>query len=114
MEKTSPSQDRLFQAITASRVKVQFYSSNTTQTINCTVNQNGNFSASYKPNSSGDWAVSATSLETQSSWRCDSGQLMITVKEPPIYVKYSLFIIIGLVAASAVGGAIWFLKFRNK
>ncbi len=98
----------------ASRVRVQFYSSNTTQAINCTVNQNGNFTASYKPDSSGEWAVSATSLETQTSWRCDSGQLMITVKEPPIYVKYSLFIIIGLVAASAVGGAVWFLKFRNK
>ena len=98
----------------SSRVKVQFYSSNSTQTLNCTVSQNGTFTASYKPDSSGVWAVSATSLETQTSWRVESGQLAVTVNEPPIYVKYSLFIIIGLVAVSAVGGAVWFLKFREK
>jgi hypothetical protein len=36
------------------------------------------------------------------------------VTEPPIYVKYSLFIIAGLVAAFAVGGVVYFLKFREK
>ncbi len=98
----------------ASNVEVQFFSSNSTQTVNCTVGESGNFTGSYKPDSSGMWAVSASSLETPTSWRADSGQVMITVKEPPIYVKYSLFIIIGLVAVSAVGGAVWFLKFRNQ
>jgi LPXTG-motif cell wall-anchored protein len=40
--------------------------------------------------------------------------LVVTVNEPPIYVKYSLFIIIGLVVALAAGGAVYFLKFREK
>ena len=97
-----------------SKVKVQFSTSNSTQTVNATVTQNGNFTANFKPDSSGAWSVSATVPETQSSWRCDSEPLTITVNEPPIYVKYSLFIIIGLVVASAVGGAVWFVKFREK
>ncbi|HLN88790.1 MAG TPA: hypothetical protein VK253_01880 [Candidatus Binatia bacterium] len=98
----------------SSRVKVQFYSSNSTQTLNCTVSQNGTFMATYKPGTSGLWAVSATSPETQTSWRVDSEQLALTVSEPPFYVKYSLYIALGLIAASAVGGAVWFLKFREK
>jgi hypothetical protein len=98
----------------SSKVKVQFLSANSTETITCIVSDNGTFIASYKPDSSGVLAVSATSSETPTSWRSDSGQLEVTIKEPPFYVKYSLFIIIGLVAASAVGGAVWFLKFRGK
>ena len=97
-----------------SRVKVQFSTSNTTQTVNCTVSAYGNFTASFKPGSSGVWAVSANSPETTTAWRCDSEPLAITVNEPPLYVKYSLYIIVGLVAASAVGGVVWFLKFRGK
>jgi hypothetical protein len=95
------------------RINVQFLSPNSTETVNCLVNDNGTFEASYKPDSIGAWVVMANSPETQTSWRCDSGQLTITVAEPPFYVKYSLFIVIGIVAASAVGGAVWFLKFRK-
>jgi len=97
-----------------SRVKVQFLSANSTITIDCLVKNDDTFTASYKPDSSGVWAVSATSPETQTSWKCDSGQLAVTVNEPPIYVKYSLFIIIGFVVALAVGGVVYFLKFRGK
>ena len=39
---------------------------------------------------------------------------MVTVAPPPLYVKYSLFIIAGLVAALAIGGVVYFLKFREK
>jgi hypothetical protein len=95
------------------RINVQVLSPNSTKTLNCLVNDNGTFEASFKPDSLGVLAVSANSPETQTSWRCDSGQLTITVTEPPFYVKYSLFIVIGIVAASAVGGAVWFLKFRK-
>ncbi len=97
-----------------SMVEVQFLSSFSTETVNCIVNGDGTFTASFKPDSAGVWAVNAASTETQTSWRCDSGQLTVTVNEPPIYVKYSLYIIIGLVVACAVGGAVWFLKFREK
>ena len=96
------------------KLKCNISSSNSTQTLNCTVSQDGTFTASFKPDASGVWEVSATSPETQTSWRCDSEPLAVTVNEPPIYVKYSLYIIIGMVAASAVGAAVWFLKFRVK
>jgi hypothetical protein len=95
-------------------VKVQFCSPNSTETVNCTVNDIGNFTATFKPNGSGLWAVIATSPETQTTFRCDSEQLMITVTPPPFYVKYSLFIIIGFVGVIAAGGIVYFLKFRNK
>jgi hypothetical protein len=95
-------------------IKVQFCNTNSTETLNCTVNDIGNFTATFKPDASGLWAVIATSPETQTSYRCDSEQLMITVTPPPFYVKYSLFIIIGFVGAIAAGGIVYFLKFRNK
>jgi hypothetical protein len=97
-----------------SKVKVQFFTSNTTQTVNCTVTQEGNFTASFKPSSAGAWSVSAFAPETPTSWRGDSEPLTVTVNEPPLYVKYSLYIIICLAAVSAVGGAVWFLKFRGR
>jgi hypothetical protein len=95
-------------------VTVQFSSVNSTQIENCTTSNDGSFVASFKPDSVGQWAVSATSSETKTSWRSDGEQLMIKVNEPPIYVKYSMFIIIGLVVALAVGGAVYYLKFRNR
>jgi hypothetical protein len=97
-----------------SKVKLQFFSANTTETINCNLTNDGTFNATFRPSSLGTWAVTASSPETQTSWRADSGQLSIKVNEPPFVVKYSLYIIIGVVVASAVGGAVWFLKFREK
>jgi predicted anti-sigma-YlaC factor YlaD len=97
-----------------STVGVQFSSINSTQTINCTVDGKGTFVATFRPNSLGLWAVTATCLETQTSYRADSQQLMITVTPPPFYVKYSLFIMAGFVAAIAAGGVVYFLKFRGK
>jgi hypothetical protein len=94
-------------------VEVQFASNNSTKTIDCLTSDNGTFVASFRPGSSGIWSVFATSPESQTSFRCDSQELAITVTEPPIYVKYSLFIIIGLIAAAAVGGVVYFLKFRE-
>jgi hypothetical protein len=98
----------------ASIVKVQLSNSNSTQTIDLILNQNGTFTVSFKPDASGHWSVTATSLETQTSWRFDTDPLTITVNESPFYVKYLLFIIIGLAVASGVGGAVYFLKFREK
>ena len=98
----------------SSVVKVQFFNANSTQTIDAQVYSNGTFAASFKPDISGTWGISASSPETKTTWQCDSTQLTITVNEPPIYVKYSLYIIIGLVVACAVGGAVWFLRFRGK
>jgi hypothetical protein len=97
-----------------SKVEVQFSNINSTQTINCTVNSDGTFVATFRPDSSGQWAVSAISPETKTAYSGDSLQIMITVTPPPLYVKYSLFIIAGFVAAMAAGGVVYFLKFRGK
>jgi hypothetical protein len=96
-----------------SRVQVQFYNANSTQTVDCPVSDNSTFTASFRPDTSGLWGVNAASPETPTSWRCDSEELLVTVTEPPFYVKYSLFIIAGLIATLAVGGAVYYLKFRE-
>jgi hypothetical protein len=95
-------------------VEVQFSSINNTQAVDCVVSSNGTFMASFQPDASGPWAVIATSPETQTSYRCDSQELTVTVTDPPIYIKYSLFIIAGLVVALTVGGVVYFLKFRER
>lgn len=98
----------------SSRVTVRFISSNSTEQIDCVVFANGTFAGNFPPDSAGVWAVTATSVETQTSYQCDSQQLMVTVKEPPFHIKYQLYIIAGLVAALAVGGVVYFLKFRER
>ena len=95
-------------------VQIRFSNSNSTQLINSTVSSDNYFVASFKPSTSGTWVVTATSPETQTSYRCDSQQLMITVTEPPIYVKYSLLILMGDVADLVASAAVYFLKFREK
>ena len=75
---------------------------------------NGTFTANFAPAGLGEWAIAASSLESKTAWGCDGDQLIFTVNEPPIYVKYQMFIVIGLVVALAVGGAVYFLKFRGK
>jgi hypothetical protein len=94
--------------------EVQFSSVSSTQTVDCVVNSNGTFVATFRPGASGIWAVTATCNETQTSYSSYSQPLTVTVTPLPIYVKYSLFFIAGFVAATAAGGAVYFLKFRSK
>ena len=95
-----------------SKGEVQFSNADSTQTVDCVVSSNGTFAATFRPGASGIWAVTATCPETQTSYSSYSQQLTVTVTPQPLYVKYSLFIIAGLVAAMAVGGVVYFLKFR--
>jgi hypothetical protein len=96
-----------------SKVNVWFASAKTIKTINCTVNNEGSFVASLKPNASGLWAVTASSPETQITYSGYSQELTVTVTPPPLYVKYSLYLIIGFVALTVVGGAVYFLRSRH-
>jgi len=105
---------RLIPSTENSTVNVQFCSTNSTERVNCTVNAVGNFTANFKPGTPGLWVVLATSPETQTTYRCDSEQITITVIPPPFYIKYSPFILFGFVGAIAAGGLVYFLKFRNK
>mgnify|MGYP005860687591 CR=1 FL=1 len=95
-------------------INVQYFNSNTTETISCPVTEDGTFTINIQPTDSGTWAILAESPETETLWKTGSPQFLVNVKEPPLYVKYSLYIIIALIVSCAVGGAIWFLKFRNK
>jgi hypothetical protein len=94
-------------------VNIQFFSANDTQIISCKVLSDGSFTGTFSPQTPGNWGVLANALETKTSWTCNSSQYMVTVKEPPFYVTYALYILIGLVVASAVGGVVYFLKFRR-
>jgi hypothetical protein len=42
-----------------------------------------------------------------------SQELAITVTPPPLYVKYSLYLIIGFVALIAVTSVVYFLRSRR-
>jgi len=95
-------------------VEVQYFSSNATETLICPVAADGSFTGSFQPDSPGTWCVLAKSPETHTHWATTGPQLIVSVNEPPVYVKYSLYIIIGLVVALAVSGAVYFLKFRNR
>jgi hypothetical protein len=95
-------------------INVQYFNSNTTETISCPVDEDGSFTINIQPPDSGTWAILAESPETETLWKTGSPQFLVNVKEPPLYVKYSLHILIALIVSCAVGGVVWFLKFRNK
>ncbi len=97
----------------SSKVQLQFMSFNSTQVVDAELQNDGSFIVSFQPTESGDWVVSSTASETATSWECSGSQLALTVAEQPLYVKYSLYIIIGLVVTCAVAGVVWFLKFRK-
>jgi hypothetical protein len=96
-----------------SKVSVQFTNAKSVKTVNCTVNNKGSFVASWKPDMSGVWAVTASSPETKMTYSAYSQELTVTVTPPPLYVKYSLYLIIGFVALIAVGGVVYFLRSRR-
>ena len=97
-----------------SMVDVQFESAKSVETLNCTVNDNGTFVAKWKPDASGLWAVIASSPETKIAYSGYSQELAITVIPPPLYVKYSLYLIIGFVALIAVSSVVYFLRSRRE
>jgi len=96
-----------------SKVNVQFANAKSVETLNCTVNNNGLFVASWKPKASGLWMITASSPETRMTYSGYSQELMVTVTPPPLYVKYSLYLIIGFVALVAVGVVVYFLRSRR-
>jgi hypothetical protein len=96
-----------------SRVKLQIFGVNYNQTLSCILMPDGSFEASFKPPNSGNYSITATSPETQVSFRADSPELFFSVAEPPLYIKYSIPIIGVLVALSVCGGLLYFFKFRR-
>lgn len=98
--------------VNGSVVYVQFATSSSVKILNCTV-KSGTFTASWAPKSSGLCYVSARTNETQSAFGAYSQDLTVTVTPPPLYVRYSMYLIIGFVALIAIGGVSYFLSSRK-
>jgi hypothetical protein len=96
-----------------STVKLLIFGANDNQTLKCTIISDGSFGASFKPPTSGNYSITATSVETQVSFGAYSSEQFFSVAEPPLYVKYSIPLIGVLVALSVCGGLLYFFKFRG-
>ena len=95
-------------------VRVQFFSANTTEQVDCETFGNGTFTASFQPDALGLWSVQATSAETETVYECEAMELLVLVEEPPFYVTYSLYLIGGIIGGIAVGVVVYLRKFRNR
>ncbi len=94
-------------------VYIQFTTPTSIKILNVTVDSNGMFHASWKPTASGLWSITARTNETQTSFAANSQALTLTVTPPPLYVRYSLYLIIGFVALIGVSGAYYFITSRK-
>jgi hypothetical protein len=91
-------------------VTVTFMSINTTETQQCTALGNGTFTASFHPETIGDWLVQAVFAGNSSVYPCESETVKVAVEEPPFFVTYGLFIGGGL---AAVGAVVYIKKYRE-
>ena len=65
------------------------------------------------PPNSGNYSITATSLETPVSYGVDGPEFVFSVAEPPLYIKYSIPLVGVIVGVSVVGGLLYFFKFRE-
>jgi hypothetical protein len=95
-------------------VTVTFMSVNTTETMTCTALGNGTFTASFQPETTGDWMVQAAFAGNSSVYECESEVVMVTVEEPSFLATYGLFIGGGIGGALvAVGAVVYIKKYRQ-
>jgi hypothetical protein len=98
----------------ASSVAVRVDNGNSTRETNCILNNDGSFTCSLKLPSAGTYYIYASSPESNSQFAALSQEIKVTMGEPPLYIKYQLYLIIGLVAAGVAGGLVYFFKFRER
>jgi hypothetical protein len=95
-------------------VTVTFMSVNTTETVECTALENGTFTASFQPETTGDWIVQAAFAGNSSIYECESETVMVTVEEPSFFALYGLFIGGGVGGGlAAVGAVVYVKKYRE-
>jgi hypothetical protein len=95
-------------------VTVMFMSANATETVTCIARGNGTFTASFKPETSGDWIVQAAFAGNSTIYACDSETVMVTVEEPSFLAQNGLFIGGGIGGAlAAVGAVVYVKKYRE-
>jgi hypothetical protein len=98
----------------ASIVRLDILGANFNKTLSCAIASNGTFEATFKPPNSGNYSITATSLETPVAFGVDGPEFIFSVAEQPLYLKYSIPIIGVIVASSVVGGLLYFFKFRER
>jgi len=95
-------------------VTVTFMSVNTTETVECTALENGTFTASFQPETTGDWIVQAAFAGNSSIYECESETVMVTVEEPSFFAMYGIFIGGGVGGGlAAVGAVVYVKKYRE-
>jgi hypothetical protein len=97
-----------------SAVRLDVFGKNYNDSLTCKIYSNGTFGASFKPPNSGDYYITATALETPTSYLANGPEVTFSVAEPALYIKYSIPIIGVIVAASVVGGLLYFFRFRGR
>jgi hypothetical protein len=95
-------------------VTVQFMSANETKDITCLTFENGTFTATFQPKTSGIWAAQATFAGSDSVYPCEGGMVVVKVEEPSFLAANGLFIGGGIGGAlAAVGVVVYIKKFRQ-
>jgi hypothetical protein len=95
-------------------VVVTFMSVNATETLTCTALGNGTFTATFQPETTGDWIVQAAFAGNSSIYACESETVMVAVEEPSFLVSYGLFIGGGVGGGlAAVGAVVYIKKYRQ-
>ena len=93
-------------------IAIYISSGNETKQIQCFTSQDGTFAASFQPNSTGEWLAYAEFDGNSSIFASESSPLTIQVEEP-LLARYSLFILIGVGAATAIGLLVYARKFKS-
>jgi len=95
-------------------ITVQFMGSNETVTTTCFTSENGTFTASFKPETSGIWTAQATFTGNSVTYGCESGIILVMVEEQSFLAANGLFIGGGASSAlAAVGVVVYFKRFRQ-
>jgi hypothetical protein len=95
-------------------ITVTFLGANGTKDVACESFENGTFTASVQPETTGVWGVSASTPGTASVYECESLAIVVRVEEPPLYITYLMYIIGGVVGGAVVGVVVYLKKFRNR
>jgi hypothetical protein len=95
-------------------VTVQFNRLNETKTMQCTVLESGNFTASYKPETAGIWTVEGNFSGSRTVYESESGIELVTVVEQSFLVKNGLFIGGGVGGGIAAVGAVFYVRKRRQ
>ena len=97
-------------------ISLYFTSGNESETVVVYTLQDGSFTASYRPDVSGEWSVQARFFESDSVYGSITSELLVQVDEPSFFAVYSLYIAIGAggSAAAAVVSIVFLRKWRGK